>query len=962
LLLDRDGELAALAAQIADVRNGSGRVIVVDGPAGIGKSSLLTASVSTAEDDVRVLRARGGPLERDAAWGVARQLFEPLRATAQWSSLAIGAAGLARRVLEPDAGEPTVGGDAMHAAARGLSWLAANLAGRSPAILIVDDVHWSDAPSLRWLAQLARNLEGLALGVLVAVRSGEPASDPDLLAELLAAAAEPPVRPRGLGPAATEALVRDSLPTADASFAHACHAVTAGNPFLLTALLRQLAADEVEPSEDVAARLSTFGPEQVARSVERQLSRLPEGAASLARAVAVLGSGAQVKHAARLGRLEQPYAARLADALRAAGLLDDGDRLTLAHPLVEGALYASLARGERALWHADAADVLARDRADAEHIALHLLRTEPSDDAGTVATLCEASDRATARGAPQSAAAFLRRALAEPPADRRTEADIRLELGLALAAFLAPDAPTELHAAVQRADSPGQRAAIALRGARALGLAGHSHQAVELCRQALADPGDASPEALSRLDAELVVNAWLNADTRGEARKRVREQEPEHSPLELWRVNAAMESIFDGRSAADALSLLQPLLDGNVLAAEPDSLLGTFTTLALIASDELEIARVRSDAIIKTARPRGWLIALAHGCQLRAMAGVRAGDVRAAEADARLAFDYKLPVTPRRIMLWPLHILIDALVELDDLAGADDALAAASLGDPPAGALGAPLVLQSRARVRLAQYRPEEALTDLLDAAARWRELGVQHPVVAGWRIEASEALTRLGDRATAARLAREQLELAERVGTPGSRGAALRALARTAPETERLSLLARAVDLLATSPAKLEHTRALLDLGAALRRANRRADAREPLRRALHTARRGGMRLLAGRAAEELRASGARPRRDVLSGADALTAAEHRVATLAAAGYSNREIAERLYVTQRTVETHLTHAFQKLSIANRNELTAHISADKPMAPSPSGVPAITRNAFTDSAPAADDNAAGAGV
>jgi hypothetical protein len=589
--LDRDAELAALATQISEVRSGTGRVIVVDGPAGIGKSSLLAASAGAAEDSVRVLRARGGPLERDAAWGVALQLFEPLRATGEWSSVAIGAAGLARRVLDPDAGEPASGGDAMHAAARGLSWLAANLAERSPALLIIDDVHWSDAPSLRWLAQLAHNLEGLALGVLVAVRSGEPASEPELLAELLAAAPGPSVRPRGLGHAAAEALVRERLPTADVSFAHACHAVTGGNPFLLTALLRQLVADEIEPSDAVARRLSAFGPEQVARSVERQLSRLPEGAAALARAVAVLGSDAQPRHAARLARLEQSHAARLADALRAAGLLDEGDRLTLAHPLVEGALYASLARGERSLWHADAAALLVRDGADAEQSAVHLLRTEPSDDPGTVATLCDAADRASARGAPQSAAAFLSRALAEPPGDRGSEADIRLQLGLALAAFLGPDAPTALHAAVQRADSPGQRAAIALRGARALGLAGHSHEALELCRQALADPGDASPEALSRLEAELVGNAWLNADTHGEARKRIRAQEAELTPLELWRVNAAIESIFDGRRAADALSFLRPLLDGNALATEPDSLLGTFATLALIASDELEIAR-----------------------------------------------------------------------------------------------------------------------------------------------------------------------------------------------------------------------------------------------------------------------------------------------------------------------------------------------------------------------------------
>ena len=126
---------------------------------------------------------------------------------------------------------------------------------------------------------------------------------------------------------------------------------------------------------------------------------------------------------------------------------------------------------------------------------------------------------------------------------------------------------------------------------------------------------------------------------------------------------------------------------------------------------------------------------------------------------------------------------------------------------------------------------------------------------------------------------------------------------------------------MLADSPAQLEHTRVLVDLGAALRRANRRADAREPLRRALDLAERHGMRLLARRARDELHAAGARPRRAALTGPQALTAAEHRVARLAAEGHSNREIAEQLYVTQRTVETHLTHVFAKLDIHARAEL-----------------------------------------
>jgi predicted ATPase len=292
-LLDRDVELGELGRRLAEARAGSGCVIVVAGPAGIGKSTLLAAAGRTARTDgAVVLRARCSPLEQYAAWGMARQLFEPLRTRPGWDELTVGAAGLAERVLAPGAEEPAHAGDAMHAAVRGLVWLASNLSERGPAVFAVDDVHWADAPSLHWLALLAQSLSELPISVLCAVRSGEPAAAPELLAELLASAPEPPVRPRALGPVAVETLVRERLPAASTGFAQACHAVTGGNPFLLGALLTQLAAEGVEPGDEAAARLGTFGSEQVARVIERQLARLPDGAAPLARAVAVLGSGA----------------------------------------------------------------------------------------------------------------------------------------------------------------------------------------------------------------------------------------------------------------------------------------------------------------------------------------------------------------------------------------------------------------------------------------------------------------------------------------------------------------------------------------------------------------------------------------------------------------------------------------------------------------------------------------------
>ena len=494
-----------------------------------------------------------------------------------------------------------------------------------------------------------------------------------------------------------------------------------------------------------------------------------------------------------------------------------------------------------------------------------------------------------------------------------------------------PDAYDLLHAAVAAATTAVQRGAIALRGARALGLIGRFDEAFALCQQALGQAGAYPAELRERLEAEGAGNGWLNVSTAGESRRYMRARGPGNSVLELWRVPTAAGAALQNRPAGETLELLRPVLEHGALAAEPGSLLASVANLHLIADDHLDVALAQCDALIEVARPRGWLIALAHGCMFRAMALIRAGEVRDAEPEARLAFDYKLPVAPAPAMLWCLSFLVDALVEADDLAGADAALTAAGQqATPPAGVLPGPLLLQSRARLRLAQHRPQDALADALAAGQRACELGVRHPVVACWRAEAVAALATLGETGRAQQLAREQVELSEELGTPGARGAARRVLAGTTAEP--IPLLDQAVSLLAGSPARLEHTRALVALGAALRRANQRAGARGPLRRALDQADRGGMRLLARRAREELNAAGARPRRSALRGPGALTPAEHRVALLAAQGHGNRAIAERLYVTQRTVETHLTHVFQKLGIGSRAELTAALGGPAPAA------------------------------
>ncbi|WIM93390.1 AAA family ATPase [Actinoplanes oblitus] len=920
VLLQRDAELAMLDHRLAQVRSGTGAVIVVEGPAGIGKSSLLAAAGSgAAAAGLRVLSAWGGPLDHDAGWGIARQLFAPVRQSPEWDALAVGAAAPARRALDEDAATPAPTGDAMHAAAHGLTWLTCGLAARAATLLLVDDVHWADAPSLRWLGQLTRRLAGLPLGILCAVRSGEPPAEPDLLAELLAAGGAP-VRPSPLEPATVQAIVQGRLPTAGVAFAKACHAATAGNPFLLGALLDHLAAERVEPTADVAAGLSGFGPDQVARAVDRQLARLPAGTADLARAFAVLGRGAKLRHARDLAELDQARACRLADRLRDAGLVEGGaDGYALVHPLVEAALYTGLPPGERALWHGRAARLLAGERTDPETVALHLLRTEPAGEPATVTALRTAAGRAWRRGAPQSAATFLRRALAEPPIATYDEAELLSELGLVTAEQVKPQAYDLLADAVALADDPDQRARIALAGTRALGLAGYSDEALKLSRQVLDRAGGADPELLERLAAELVCNAWLDAAEVGDARERT----ARGGGLPLWAVHRGHLAILRGRPAGEVIAMLRTALD-----AETDSLLATVLKFDLVAVEELDTVRALCDELIDVARPRGWMTALAHGSFVRAHVLVQAGRVREAVTDARFAFEFKLANPPAPGLVWTLFPLLEALVEADDLDGAEAALAAAArfgAGEPVPGKLRTGMLLERRARLWLARHRPAEAHSDLLAAAETWRALDARHPGLAAWRVDDSAALAALGDLAAARRLAEEHLDLAAGAGLPGARGAGLRALARTVSPADAVPLLTQAAHLLAGSPARLEHARVLVELGGALRRANQRVAAREPLVRALDLADRGGMRLIAARARQELLAAGGRPRRSVATGPGALTPAEHRVAVLAALGHSNREIADQLYVTRRTVETHLTHIFQKLSVSSRAQLATSL-------------------------------------
>jgi DNA-binding CsgD family transcriptional regulator len=913
LLLERESELAAIAAALAAADAGRGSLLLVEGPAGIGKTTLLRAAcAAAAESGARTVTARGLSLEGDFPFGVVRQLFEPLRAARGWSL--DGAAALAARAFDPAEVGP-VEADVPYATLHGLFWLAANLAADRTLVIAVDDAHWADPPSLRWLVHLAGRLDGLRILVLLAVRTG-PASAA-LLDELRAAGSV--LRPAPLSSASTAAVVRARLgeQAADA-LCSACYDRTGGNPFMLDALLVALR------TEDDVDRIA---PEPIARAVLRHVAQLSDGAEALTRALAVLGGPAPLRLAAALAGQDTESAARLADALRAAAVLAPGSALEFAHPIVRSAIYDAMPAGERALGHARAAALLERDGAGAERVALHLLRAEPAGSAETVALLRAAAASASGRGAPDAAATYLRRAL-EEPVEAGERPAVLLELGLALAADRQHDAPAALREAVELSADARERADRALVSAPVLGIWGHFDDAAAICREALGAAGELRPEQVDGLEGELVANTCLNPATVDEAWALVGAHLP--SAAGDWRVYAAFRATVAGEPAPDALRPLAGVLAEGPGAVAADSLAAVYLLLSLVWNDELATAQAACDAVLDAARARGSRSMVAHAGAVSSMIRRPCGRLEDALHDGRLSLDFKLRTSPGGAVAWAAAFCIEALIELGRLDEADAIAAEAAARRPPPGYVTTVTFVHALAALRCAQARFDDALQAALEAGGAARALRFEHPAGAYWRIPAATAHAALGDVDEASRLAAEQLALARRAGTPRAVGGALRACAATADRERGEELLSEAVRVLEPTPARLDLAHALADLGALLRRAGRRGEARAPLLRALELADRAGAAPLTERVHAELLAAGARPRRAALTGPDALTAAERRVADLAAGGLTNRQIAQRLFVTLPTVETHLRHAFQKLDIASRQQLAAAMSSGGP--------------------------------
>jgi DNA-binding CsgD family transcriptional regulator len=925
-LLEREEELSRSGAAIAAAAGGSGRLLLVEGDPGVGRTRLLAGIAASADAAAfEVLEARGGALEGSEGFGIVRRLFErPVgRAdAAAREELLGGAAELAAAPLGLAGAAPALDpAQARH----GLYWLLANLAERRPVALLLDDAQWADPASLEWLLYAGRRIESLPVLIVVALASGSAAPN-----DLFDALAHEPLAERlrlaPLGEAGTAALLAAEfgVDRVDDAFARACHEWTGGNPHFVTETAAALAAEGTAPVEAAIERLRSIAPERIATMTALRLGRLPDEAGRLAAALAIFGGEAERPQVAALAGLDEPAAVTAADALVAARLVEVGPRLRFAEPLVERVVLEGLGPARRAADHAGAARLLADAGAGADAVAGQLLRTEPAGDPWAVSLLRDAAGAELTRGSAGAAVPLLRRALAEPPPAPEV-ALTRTMLGLAESVAGEPGGLDSLRAGVEASEGPARGAAMLLL-ARLLVYAGRGAEVVDRVEPVLAEVDGTDPALRARLEAALVTAARSAAGLREVADEhldRVRPLAGADTPEgRVVAVQCAYAAAAAAEPVAEAVGFARAALGGGKLFDEeplsPDVYLVPLSMLAIC--DELEEAAAGYQEALDRARRGGSPLAYAAAAAISSWTAIQRGRLGAAELLARdaLRIAADAPGLEALTGFATVHLAL-VLLERDEVEAALDLLAV----DVDPAHTWAREALFALGRAHLAAHRPGEAL-ERLEACGRLSEsFGIVNPAFLPWRSEAALALRELGRGEEAEREAAAEVEVARRFGAARPLGVALRVQGLVVGGEEGLGALRESAAVLALSPARLERARSLVALGAALRRGGNRAESREPLAAGLEIAEECGAAPLAADAREELAASGARVRAGGRWDADALTASELRTCRMAASGMSNPAIAQSLFVTRATVESHLHAAYRKLGISSRKDLGA---------------------------------------
>ena len=906
--------------------------MVIEGPAGIGKTTLLDALRHAATDrGFTALSARAVELEGANSWGVLRQLVEPaLRADEGVCREPLSdAASLAWPALSRQLDARPAAEDA-YAILHGLYWQVADLAHRGPVLLAIDDLQWSDGPTLRFVAYLNHRLEGLPILLgctLHRQRCTDRAGD-DIVAALVADPRTQVLRPSPLSPDACRTLLRDGLGHEPAqTFETACRDMTGGNPFLLCSLIESLRDEAITGDASDAAHVRRMTPSAISRNVVLRLGRLPPETLAVSRAIAVLGSAATLPRVATLAELGAECAADTVAVLMSEGLLAFGSTIRFAHPLIGSAVYSDLAPPIRRLWHRRAAMVLVADGAPIEDIGVQLLSSDASGDGQVAALLLQAADTAASRGAPDIARRYLQRALVEPPPDELV-GGLLLQLGLIETQLDPPSAVAHLQRCLELCNGSRRTdAAVAL--SHALVMAGRYSDAVTLLENTLGGLDDQESQAGVAIRSALLNGARWDLETRDRTRALhddLLASDDAGKPLDpRLHANLAIERCAAGqdrsRATAHARAATKAIADLMLTSA---TVLPEATSVLVFAGcyDEAATALQRwSDLVAQ----RGWAQSAAVVSTVASLLAIHRGRVSSALASARQALDINAAA-----WLVPIGVgfLVTAMIDAGAIADAHAELETHGLAGELADTWAYNVVRHARGRLAAAAGDNDAAIGDLTAAgelAGRW---GIANPAMMPWRSDLSSCLLARGETAAARRLCVAELEAARQWGTARAVGISLRALGTAQGGDAGLQLLTESTEVLGSAGVPLELARSRVAVGTALRRKGSLVEARTWLEAGMDLAHQTGGAAMVEAARSELVLAGGRPRRPAVHGRDALTPSQLRTAQLAAAGKTNRGIAQTLFVTQRTVEIHLSAAYSKLGINSRQELAAALGTD----------------------------------
>lgn len=919
-LLERRDEMDRIERALAVTLGGTGQLIVVEGEAGLGKTALLVAARETpTAARLRQLSAMGSELEQLHPFGVAASLLGPVVRELGGPEALTGPAEPARALFDPRT-EPT-GFDPLaiiHAA----MWLIVDASEQQPLLLTVDDAHWADEPSLRLMAHIAHRLADLPVALLVGTRIADSPA-PEVSEQIRAHREAIRLPLRHLSATAVATLVeRIDGTQRESADPQRMWSRTGGNPFYVVELVRARASSDGADGPDV--------PDTIRASIRRRLTACGPHADTVAEAVAVLGADADLATVQRLSRTTEADAVAAIRSMTERAILQPR-QLAFTHPIVAATVMESIPDAVAGQMHRQAAQILMDDGQPATAAATHLLATAPSRDTRVAATLRDAARMALAKGDPGAATRYLLRALREPPA-RADHGLVLLDLAKAAAATGDPGANERFDEAVRHLRHPHERAQARLAQGHALIQSARWTEGARAFEAGLAEVDARDVELKSRLEAGFVSSAYVGLADHAEASRRLERilaaplHDPAHRELAAWTAFQQVLSLTATASESTALAKrslraapLEQLIPGSqVIELVAGVLIGAGEVVDDIALlDEAIATAQRLNAHQKAG--------IYHYC--RALPHLLSGRIADAIADAETALAI-------HDLGWEVFYpgacaaLAWAHLERGDVDAAAEAVAIdeATWGQR----------LDYQFMVRIARGRIRSALGDRSGALEQFelaRAAGVAMGIrtctlLADWRSWCTVELMLAGDRRAAIELGEEGLDIARRWGAPLGEARALSALGIARGGHDGLADLEAAVDLLAGGPIHLELTRVLVELGSAQRRAGRLVEARDSLRRGADVAHRIGAVALGARARDELSAAGARPRRYAMTGIDALTPSELRVARLAANGRTNREAAQALFVTPKAVEYHLANAYRKLGIGGRSELPAALRED----------------------------------